>query len=403
MNRMNNIELFHEKKNCCGCGACYSICPKKAIKMTEDKNGFIYPQIDKDKCVQCGLCKMVCNYQKNHEAFKPIAGYVATNTNHDQLMKSSSGGAFSAFATEMLQNGGVVYGAAYEMKDGNYTLRHIRIDMIEELPKVQGSKYVQSYIFDVLPCIKKDLESGQKVLFSGTPCQVDALNGYLKKEYDNLYTVDIICHGVPSQKLLNDYIHTLSDSVEAFEFRDKKKGWKDYYISYCAKSKNKNIHCRLSSFYEYFLQGKLDRENCYSCKYACEMRYSDITIGDYWGIEHVHPELFHEKKWRDRIYDGISSILVNTEKGMELVKETASLELVSSDYARIAANNVQLREPSHYNEDREEILKLYHTDGYDAVDEKFNKTLGSKRVMLTLKASIPIGLKKKLKELVRKG
>lgn len=403
MNRMNNIELFHEKKNCCGCGACYSICPKNAIKMTEDQNGFIYPQIDKDKCVQCGLCKTVCNYQKTHEAFKPIAGYVATNTNHDQLMKSSSGGAFSAFATEMLQNGGVVYGAAYEMKDGNYTLRHIRIDMIEELPKVQGSKYVQSYIFDVLPYIKKDLESGQKVLFSGTPCQVDALNGYLKKEYDNLYTVDIICHGVPSQKLLNDYIHTLSDSVEAFEFRNKKKGWKDYYISYCAKNKNKNIHCRLSSFYEYFLQGKLGRENCYSCKYACEMRYSDITIGDYWGIEHVHPELFHEKKWRDRIYDGISSILVNTEKGMELVKETASLELVSSDYARIAANNGQLREPSHYSEDREEILKLYHTEGYDAVNEKFNKTLGSKRVMLTLKASIPIGLKKKLKELVGKS
>ena len=154
MNRMSNIELFHEKKNCCGCGACYSICPKNAIKMTEDQNGFIYPQIDKDKCVQCGLCKTVCNYQKTHEAFKPIAGYVATNTNHDQLMKSSSGGAFSAFATEMLQNGGVVYGAAYEMKDGNYTLRHIRIDMIEELPKVQGSKYVQSYIFDVLPSLK---------------------------------------------------------------------------------------------------------------------------------------------------------------------------------------------------------------------------------------------------------
>ncbi len=150
-------------------------------------------------------------------------------------MKSSSGGAFSAFATEILQNGGVVYGAAYEIKNGNYVLQHIRINTIEELPKLQGSKYVQSTIFDALPCIKKDLESGKKVLFSGTPCQVDSLNGYLKKEYDNLYTVDIICHGVPSQKLLNDYIHTLSDSVETFEFRDKKKGWKDYYISYCAK------------------------------------------------------------------------------------------------------------------------------------------------------------------------
>jgi len=371
--------------------------------MTEDQDGFIYPQIDINKCVQCGLCKTVCNYQKTHEAFKPIAGYVATNTNHDQLMKSSSGGAFSAFATEILQNGGVVYGAAYEIKNGNYVLQHIRINTIEGLPKLQGSKYVQSYIFDALPCIKKDLELGKKVLFSGTPCQVDSLNGYLKKEYDNLYTVDIICHGVPSQKLLNDYIHTLSDSVETFEFRDKKKGWKDYYISYCAKSKNRNIHCRLSSFYEYFLQGKIDRENCYSCKYASEIRYSDITIGDYWGIEKVHAELFHEKKWRDRIYEGISCVLANTERGMKLIKDTASLELVSSDYVRIAANNGQLREPSHYSKDREEILKLYHTDGYDAVDEEFKKRLGIKRVVLTLKASIPTELKKKLKELVGKS
>ena len=112
--------------------------------MTEDQDGFIYPQIDINKCVQCGLCKTVCNYQKTHEAFKPIAGYVATNTNHDQLMKSSSGGAFSAFATEILQNGGVVYGAAYEIKNGNYVLQHIRINTIEGLPKLQGSKYVQS-------------------------------------------------------------------------------------------------------------------------------------------------------------------------------------------------------------------------------------------------------------------
>lgn len=403
MNRMNNIELFHEKRNCCGCGACYSICPKNAIKMTEDQDGFIYPQIDRNKCVQCGLCKMVCNYQKTHEAFKPIAGYVATNTNHDQLMKSSSGGAFSAFATEILRNGGVVYGASYEMKNGNYTLQHIRINTLEELPKIQGSKYVQSYIFDVLPCIKTDLELGKKVLFSGTPCQVDALNGYLRKEYDNLYTVDIICHGVPSQKLLNDYIHTLSDSVETFEFRDKKKGWKDFYIKYGINKKSRHIHCRVSSFYEYFLQGETYRENCYSCKYASEMRYSDITIGDYWGIEHEHPELFRDKKWKDRVYDGISCVLANTEKGMELIADTASLELVASNYTRISANNGQLRKPSHYSEKREKIMKLYHAKGYDAVDEEFKKSLGIKRVMLTLKASIPIGLKKKLKELVEKG
>ena len=177
----------------------------------------------------------------------------------------------------------------------------------------------------------------------------------MKKEYDNLYTVDIICHGVPSQKLLNDYIHTLSDSVETFEFRDKKKGWKDYYISYCAKSKNRNIHCRLSSFYEYFLQGKLDRENCYSCKYASEIRYSDITIGDTGALSKYIPELFDERSGETEFMMVFPGILVNTDKGMELVKETDSLELISSDYARIAANNGQLREPSHYSEDREKF------------------------------------------------
>lgn len=400
---MSNIDLFNEKKNCCGCGACSCVCPKKAIQMIEDDTGFIYPRIDNDKCVHCELCKSVCNYQKDHEAFKPLAGYVATNTNHEQLMKSSSGGAFSALATEILHNSGVVYGASYEMIHGNYMLKHIRIDTLESLPKLQGSKYVQSYIFEILPYVKKDLVAGKQVLFSGTPCQIDALKGYLRKNYDNLYTVDVICHGVPSQKFLNDYIHTISADIETFEFRDKKQGWKDFYIKYGISEKVKHIHCRVSSYYEYFLQGKTYRENCYCCKYASKLRYSDITIGDYWGIEQEHPELFSEKKWRDRIYDGISCVLANTEKGINLIKSAASLELVPSDYARIATNNGQLREPTHYSSQRDKILKLYNRHGYRAVDEEFRKNLGIKRIVFLAKASIPIGFKRKLKELVGKG
>lgn len=401
------VQLFSLKKECCGCGACTNICPRQAIHMEEDKEGFVYPVIDEAKCVQCGLCKTVCNYQNEHELHKPQSVYVMVNKDQNQVKKSASGGAFAALATSVLVNGGVVYGAAYERFEDDLKVVQTRITELSELHRLQGSKYVQSMTNFAYQDVKKDLLKNRVVLFSGTPCQVDGLKGYLKKDYENLITVDIVCHGVPNQKFFNGYIHLLEKKcggkIESFNFRDKEKGWGDFYIQYGFKkngrSKQKRIHCRVSSYYELFLTPVVYRENCYSCKYAGEKRTSDITIGDYWGIEHVHKELFFEKKWRNRRYTGISCVLANSLKGIELIKRLNDMvELVESSYDKAAALNGQLKEPSKQPEQREEILKLFSESGYEAVESKFKRELGNKVYLDKLKCMIPMGLKKEIRE-----
>lgn len=250
--------------------------------------------------------------------------------------------------------------------------------------------------------MKKAVLEGRKVLFSGTPCQVAALNKFLGRKYENLLTVDIVCHGVPNQRFFNDYLDTLkndSDDISEFNFRDKNRGWEDYFIAYSVGSEYKDIHCRVSSYYEEFLKGYINRENCYSCKFASLERPADLTIGDYWGIAKQHPELFKEDKWFERKYTGISCLLVNTEKGERSIEEcTEQLELVPSTVDKIAAGNGQLREPTHRSEKREYIFELYRSKGYVAVENDFQKSLTrSYRIKDSLKCMIPLKLKMKIK------
>lgn len=398
-----NTMLFREKKECCACGACYSTCSKHAISMIEDEIGFVYPHIDQEKCIGCGLCHKVCSYQSTKDGLRSLTGYVATNTNMNQLMNSTSGGAFSAIATNVIKKGGIVYGAAYDFVEGKIIVKHIGIDRIEDLPKIQGSKYVHSYAFPVFREIKDQLSKGRNVLFSGTPCQVDAVNGLFGNSNPNFYTIDIICHGVPNQKIFNDYVHTISEDIIDFSFRDKNKGWQDFFIKYSTSYVSKHIHCRVSSYYEYFLRGEIFRENCYSCKYASETRFSDVTIGDFWGIERMHPELLYEKKWRSRLYDGISCILINTDKGKKLIDQADSLDLITSDYRRISAENGQLRNPSKYSKEREAVFEIYKKYGYLGVEKAFREKLGKKEYQLAIKALIPICFKRILKELMNKA
>ncbi|HAR87529.1 MAG TPA: coenzyme F420 hydrogenase, partial [Ruminococcaceae bacterium] len=204
-------------------------------------------------------------------------------------------------------------------EDGKLTVKHISVTDIAELPRLQGSKYVQSSIGFAYKEVKQYLLQGRKVLFSGTPCQIDALKGFLNKDYDNLILIDIICHGVPSQKMFNEYVDLLEDktkmTIDELNFRDKKKGWDNFYLNITNSNKNKDIFWELSSYYKFFVKGYIYRENCYSCKYATRKRISDITIGDYWGIRQQHPELFNDDKWFEYSYDGISCVMVNNEKG----------------------------------------------------------------------------------------
>lgn len=377
----NNIQLFHEKKDCCGCGACMNICPKSAISMKEDEYGFVYPDINYEKCTGCKACKKVCAYQNITESNFPQKVYVSSIKDDKLIGNSASGGIFAALATKVINDGGIVFGSTLEKQNGKLNPIHICADNLNDLVKLQGSKYVQSSINRTYKEAKQYLISGRKVLFSGTPCQIAGLNGFLGKKYDNLLAVDIICHGVPNAKFFQDYLkyleEKLSISIINYKFRDKKKGWglcgKIVYKDNSGNVNEKLMPCNLSSYYKMFLDSDIYRENCYTCKYACNSRPGDITIGDYWGVEKEHPELLNkiDKK------KGISCIIINNNKGIEIIKQVETdLNLFESTFDKVSKRNGQLKHPSHYSKDRKNILNIYNNYGYQEVEKYYRKREG---------------------------
>ena len=359
------MRLFADKINCCNCGGCEQACPKQAISIKVDNYGFKYPVIDHDKCIDCGICQKVCAFQHIEETNNPINVYVASSNNKRQLRYSASGGIFAALATYIISIGGIVYGACIERVDNKFVVSHKSVSSIEELRALQGSKYVQSDIGNCFKEIRNLLNNGSIVLFSGTPCQCAGLKSFLRKEYSNLYIIDLICHGVPSLQFFNDYIDykfsNLSD-ISNFAFRDKTSGWElkgrlDY-----GEGKCKSIIAGTSSFYSLFLDAQIYRTNCYSCKYASQHRPGDLTIGDYWGIQREHPELIGNKRFC--VKDGISCIISNTVKGEMLLTSAGSLiNLEPSTYEKVA----------RMGKYRNELLELYCRYGYKAVSVFFYK------------------------------
>ena len=392
---METITLFKSKKDCCACGACVNICPKQAIQMQEDENGFLYPIIDNDKCIKCGLCIKTCALQNSKLTNTPLKTYAAQSNNTD-LKKSASGGIFASLAINVIKAGGVVYGAALENVNGKLTCRHIAVNSVSNLEKLQGSKYIQSNIGNIYQDVKENLLENKTVLFSGTPCQVDGLREYLGKKYENLYCIDIICHGVPSNKMFQDYIETLekkyNDKIIDFKFRDKTKGWGLTAKGYTAKGYTAIIPANVSSFYYY-------RDSCYSCKYACKNRCGDITIGDYWGIENAHPEVLKNNSVLD-YRNGVSCLIVNTEQGKKLIeKYKDDLKLIESDFEKAAEENRQLNRASVCNvEKRDEILNLYSKSGYESVENSFRKI----RILNMVKNLLPVWMKNVIKRILSK-
>lgn len=220
--------LYERIVDCCGCGACMNACPKDAIIMKSDKYGFIYPHINLQKCIECGLCVKSCRFI-NSETSAPQKVYAAANQNYNEIMNSASGGVFTAVAREFLKSGGVVFGATLSFDNGHANPHHIQIESVDDLWKLQGSKYVHSEIEFTYSHARIALQAGKKVLFSGTPCQIAGLKSYLKKDYNGLYTIDLICHGVPSGQFFDDYIqhktHHIGATIKSFNFRDKHLGW----------------------------------------------------------------------------------------------------------------------------------------------------------------------------------
>ena len=301
---------------CCGCYACKTACPTQCITMVEDEEGFWYPKIDVQKCIRCELCEQVCpEWQTSvkDDQGKRLAAYAAVNQNEEVRLQSSSGGVFTLMAEETLNSGGLVFGAA--MTEDCRAVEHIAVEQIEDLERLRGSKYLQSRIGDSYQLAKKCLQDGKKVLFSGTPCQIEGLRSYLQRDYDNLLCVDIICHGVPSPKVWDRYVSfketQIGAPVRKVCFRNKKFGWKTFALS-LHYTNGAAYEEKLSEdlFMQAFLRDVCLRPSCSQCSFKKLNRLSDITLADFWGVETVMPEMDDDK--------GTSLVLVHSSKGEQV-------------------------------------------------------------------------------------
>ena len=309
------IEIVNKEK-CCGCYGCVSICPKQCISMKSDEEGFWYPKVNKDICIKCGLCEKTCPVIRNEYTGtdnNKVKSYVSYTNNYEIRMKSSSGGLFSMFAEKILSEGGVVFGAAF---DDEFLVHHIAIETIEDLKLLQGSKYLQSKIGDSYKKAKDFLNKGRKVLFSGTACQIAALKAFLGKEYNNLFTIDVLCHGVPSPKVWQRYVRekesNYNSSLSKVNFRNKSTGWKRYSFEMeFTNSKKYNDIFNINDYMKLFLSDICLRPSCYDCRFKSLNRPSDITLGDCWGIENYMPDMDDDK--------GTSVVLVHSESGNEML------------------------------------------------------------------------------------
>lgn len=378
--------IAENKKDCCGCGACYNSCPRNAIQLKADEYGFIYPHIDSKKCIDCGICEKVCAYQNKDEIAEPMAAYAAVIKEDSLLEKSASGGAFAAIAKAVILKDGVVFGCSMEKENGKLEPMHIKVDKISDLCKLQGSKYVQSDMRDSYKIAKKELESNRLVLFSGTPCQIAGLKGFLReKEYPNLLTIDLICHGVPNVSLFQDYVNyiekKLHGEIISFLFRDKEKGWglkpKVIYLDKKGNKRHSVLPYEMRSYYELFLNSDIYRENCYSCKYASKHRAGDLTIGDYWGIAKEHPEYLKANGGNIEEKKGVSCIIVNNGQGELLLEELGKgINLKKTDFEKVAKWNKQLNNPSRHSEKRNIILSAYKENGWKGAEKAYRKSIG---------------------------
>ena len=294
---------FKEGDKCCGCYACYNACGFQAMKMLVDSEGFAYPFIDNSKCVKCHRCENVCPITRTKSASNHIGlCYSAYNKDSEIRASSSSGGLFYLFASKIIEKHGLVCGAAF---DKQFDVRHIITSNTDDLKLIMGSKYFQSVIGDTFLQIENHLKRGELVYFSGTPCQVEGLLSFLGKDYDNLITQDIICHGVPSQKTWKLYLKSKGvPAIRSLSFRDKSSGWENYSIRINDFKENHIKNHFLRSFY---FDLSL-RPSCYTCKFKKEKRISDITLGDLWGANEIAPEI------KDDL--GISFVMINSKKGL---------------------------------------------------------------------------------------
>lgn len=349
-------DVLENSNNCTGCSACLNICPKNAIKMFKNSEGFAYPKIDESLCIKCGKCKKVCPCLL-HEEMSLIQHFYATWTKNENVRKkSSSGGIFYEIAKYVLENNGVVYGAAF---DGNFNLKHVSINKSDDVSKLMGSKYLQSDLGNIFKDVKTNIDKDLKVLFVGTPCQVAGLKKYINKECCNLITCDLICHGVPSPLVFKNYLDSFkTKKIEKINFRDKSTGWNNYSFTIdFSKNTLKESH-NDNLFMKGFLHNIYLRNSCYNCKFANLNRLSDITLGDFWNCKEIL-QLPDDDK-------GVSLIITNTSKGQKLLEKISDnlfIKEVSKDEA--LKTNLCLTKGVDFNKYRNDFFANYSLEKSD--------------------------------------
>lgn len=352
------------KLDCCGCTACASICSYNAITMIPDTLGFLYPKVNPDFCVNCGLCDKICQFHSDYECYnnyKLPEAYQFRLRDEYQLMKSQSGGAFYALACCFIDVGGVVYGAAFT---DSLNVSHQKVTNKENLEKLRMSKYVQSDMRGVFIQVKEDLKNGVKVLFSGTSCQISGLKSFIPNRLqDNLYCIDIICHGVPSPKIWNDYVDYLQKKrksrIKKACFRDKRFGWHGATESFLFF--NGREEYRKTSNYLYFSGFSL-RDSCSNCYFTNLKRIGDLSIGDQWG--NPQTSLFRDEK-------GLSLILVSSKKGYRLLQSIISEAYIEKCKLEDCMQP-QLKMPVTMNPKREQFIYDYGKRGFLYVAKKYS-------------------------------
>ncbi|WWU64276.1 Coenzyme F420 hydrogenase/dehydrogenase, beta subunit C-terminal domain [Clostridium baratii] len=365
------IEII-DKVQCSGCYACANICPKDCLKMVLDEEGFWYPKIEENKCINCNLCKKVCPIIKYDNKDKFIGSnlkkevYAAQNLNEEVRKNSSSGGIFSLLAESVIEKDGIVIGAVF---NENLEVVHKIIQDKKEIEKLRGSKYVQSKIGNVYREIKNQLEKNKLVFFTGTPCQISGLKSYLNKEYNNLITQDIVCHGVPSPIVWGKYKKYISNknkkSIKDIFFRSKNEGWRRYSLKFVFegnKSVTKNIE---EDLYLISFQNDINlRPSCYDCKFKGERRESDITLADFWGIENTNINLDDDK--------GTSLVIINTEKGKNLFYDNIpAMRLVKTDMSNGIKGNKSYHLSANRNSLREKFLLEINEQNFEKKVRKY--------------------------------
>jgi len=318
---------IEDNSNCTGCSACYSACPKSAITMFQNQEGFLYPKINKEICINCGKCEIICPLLSNKRATGNESICYAFK-NEDDIIRthSSSGGFFTTIAKTFIDKKGVVFASHFTE---NLQLKIDEFDDYEQIFPFTGSKYVQSVVGESYRKCKEYLDKNVKVLFVGTICQIVGLKSFLGKYYENLYTVDIICHGVPSSNLLASYLDYEGKKygnvpIKDIRFRQKEKGWSNYSVSIIYENGEKKSEVFYNNkFMNLFLNDVCLRESCYDCLAKKEDRQSDFTIGDFWGIKKISNDFYDEK--------GISLVFVNSQKGKNLFSEFENCSFIPVD------------------------------------------------------------------------